>query len=213
MLEEVPELTHEIMERLNQSTCVQLISAEGNIPFLDARDTALKLVDTPGPNNAQNQAHKNTTYRAIKIDIRIVILYVLNATQLSTNDDARLLHYVADQIRKGGKQMRDRFLFVINKMDQYNPENENIENTMIAAKRYLAAYGIEDPQLFPCSAFTALNLETNLKGIDIEQLTRAEKKMLPQSARDALPMIDKLNDFDSMHLEKYTTLSPAHRRN
>lgn len=209
VLEEVSELTHEIMERLNQNPHVQLISADGNIPFLDAKDTALKLVDTPGPNNAQNQAHKNTTYRAINNDSNSLILYVLNATQLSTNDDARLLHYVADQIRKGGKQMRDRFLFVINKMDQFNPETEDIESAILAAKHYLAAYGIEEPQLFPCSALTALNLETSLKGIDIEQLTRAEEKTLPISARETLTMVDKLNGYDSMHLEKYTTLSPS----
>lgn len=43
----------------------------------------------------------------------------------------------------------------------------------------------------------------------VDNLTRAEEKKLPMSARDTLTMIDKLNDFDSMHLEKYTTLSPS----
>ena len=36
--------------------------------FLDSRSMALMLVDTPGPNNSQNQAHKNTTYQAIRDD-------------------------------------------------------------------------------------------------------------------------------------------------
>ena len=127
------------------------------------------LVDTPGPNNAQNQAHKNTTYRAINNDSNNLILYVLNGTQLSTNDDAALLHYVADQIKKGGKQVRDRFLFVINKMDQFNPEEEDIGKATASAKRYLASYGIEDPQLFPCSAYTALNIRTYFSDINIHK--------------------------------------------
>ena len=151
VIQKVPNLTYDIMDALNDNEDVYKIEAQGNIPFLDARNTALMLVDTPGPNNSQNQAHKNTTYRAINSDANNLILYVLNGTQLSTNDDAALLSYVAEQIKKGGKQVRDRFLFVVNKMDSFNPEEENIEKAVIAAKKYLASYGIEDPQIFPCS--------------------------------------------------------------
>lgn len=209
VLQEVSELTYEIMSELNDNTNVHRILAEGDIPFLDSKSTALKLVDTPGPNNAQNQAHKDTTYKAINNDSNNLILYVLNGTQLSTNDDAALLHYVAEQIKKGGKQIRDRFLFIINKMDQFNPEEESIENAILSAKRYLASYGIDDPQLFPCSAFTALNIKTDLAGIDIDNLTRAQERQLPLAARDTLLMIDKFLEFESMHLEKYSTLSPS----
>ena len=209
VLQEVPHLTYEIMNELNDNPNVHRISTEGDIPFLDSKSTALMLVDTPGPNNSQNQAHKNTTYRAINNDSNNLILYVLNGTQLSTNDDAALLHYVADQIKKGGKQVRDRFLFVINKMDPFNPQEESIEKAILSAKRYLASYGIDDPQLFPCSAFTALNIKTDLAGIDIDNLTRAQERQLPISARDTLLMIDKFLEFESMHLEKYSTLSPS----
>lgn len=212
VIQEVPELTYEVMNDLNSNENTYRIAAEGDIPFLDSRSTSLKLVDTPGPNNAQNQAHKNTTYRAINNDSNNLILYVLNGTQLSTNDDASLLRYVADQIKKGGKQVRDRFLFVINKMDQFNPEEENIENTMASARRYLASYEIEDPQLFPCSAFTALNIRTYFAGINIDDLTRVQEQQLPQAAKDSLPMIDKFMYYDSMHLEQYSTLSPSAQR-
>ena len=212
VLQEVHELTYDIMNELNENQEVHRIVASGNIPFLDARSTALMLVDTPGPNNSQNQAHKNTTYRAINSDSNNLILYVLNGTQLSTNDDASLLSYVAKQIEKGGKQVRDRFLFVINKMDGFNPEEEDIGRAIEAAKRYLASYGIEDPQIFPCSAYTALNIKTYLSGIDIDKLTRAEERKLPSAARDTIPMIDKFIDYESMHLERYSTLSPSAQR-
>ncbi len=212
VLREIPELTYEVMNELNDDSNVYRISAKGNIPFLDAKSTALMLVDTPGPNNSQNRAHKNTTYRAINSDSNNLILYVLNGTQLSTNDDASLLSYIADQIKRGGKQVRDRFLFVINKMDGFNPEEEDIEKVIKAAKRYLGSYGIEDPQIFPCSAFTALNIRTYLEGINIDNLTRSEERKLPLAARDTLPMIDKFIDYESMHLEQYSTLSPSAQR-
>lgn len=211
-IQEVSELTYDIMSGLNDDSEVYRIAAQGNIPFLDSKSTALMLVDTPGPNNSQNQAHKNTTYRAINSDANNLILYVLNGTQLSTNDDAALLEHVAEQIKKGGKQVRDRFLFVINKMDGFNPEEEDIGKAIKAARTYLASYGIEDPQIFPCSAYTALNIKTYLDGIDIENLTRSEERKLPSAARDTLPMIDKFIEYNSMHLEQYSTLSPSAQR-
>ena len=212
VLDEIPDLTYEIMSDLNDDENVHRIAAEGNIPFLDANSTALMLVDTPGPNNSQNQAHQNTTYRAINSDSNNLILYVLNGTQLSTNDDAELLKYVSAQIKKGGKQVRDRFLFVVNKMDGFNPEEENIAKAIEAAKKYLGSYGIEDPQIFPRSAYTALNIRTYLDGVDIDKLTRLEEKKLPSAARDTLPMIDKFIEYESMHLEQYSTLSPSAQR-
>lgn len=209
LIREEPHLTYEIMDQLNDDANVYRVCAEGNIPFLDSKSTALMLVDTPGPNNSQNQAHKNTTYRAINNDANNLILYILNGTQLQTNDDAALLQYIAEQIRKGGKQIRDRFLFVVNKMDQYDPEEENVEKVIDSARSYLARYGIEDPQLYPCSAYTALNIRTYFNEINIDELTRAQEKALPPAARETLVMIDKLIDYESMHLEKYTTLSPS----
>lgn len=225
ILEKVANLTYEEMVRLNDKgktdddennennkNKVAKIYAEGNIPFLNSESTALMLVDTPGPNNAQCQAHKNMTYRAINSDQNNLILYILNGTQLSTKDDKSLLESIAEQIKKGGKIVRDRFLFVINKMDEFNPEEEDIAKAVESAKKYLSNFGIKDPQIFPCSAYTALNIRTYLEGIDIDNLSRAEEKKLPSAARDALNAIDKFNEFESMHLEQYSTLSPSAQR-
>ncbi|MCD7837691.1 MAG: hypothetical protein LUG65_02115, partial [Clostridiales bacterium] len=66
--------------------------------------------------------------------------------------------------------------------------------------------------IFPCSAFAALNLRTTLADVDIDNVTRAQKKKLPSAARDTLPMVDKLVDYDAMHLEQYSTLSPSAQR-
>lgn len=212
VIRETDDLTYDIMSELNENDQVSRIAAEGDIPFLDAREIALMLVDTPGPNNSQDDSHRDTTYKSINNDSNSLILYVLNGTQLSTNDDKALLTYVADQIKKGGKQVRDRFLFVINKMDGFNPEEEDIGKAIVSAREYLSKRGIDDPQIFPCSAFTALNIRSYLGDVDIDNLTRAREKQLPSAARDTLPMIDKFIEYDSMHLEKYTTLSPSAQR-
>lgn len=216
LIRRIPKLDYDAMGELNNagnltdaSERVSRISIKGDIPFLESNSMSLMLVDTPGPNNAQNQEHKNTTYRTVNNDSNNLILYVLNGTQLGTTDDANLLRYVAEQMKKGGKQMRDRFLFVINKMDQFNPEGEDIGGAIESAKQSLAKYGIEDPQLFPCSAFVALNIRTCFSNIDINNLTWENMNNLPQLAQETLPMIGKFNKYDSMHLEKYSTLSPS----
>ena len=213
VVKEIPVLTYEEMDALNISEQVSRIEAKGNIPFLDAKNMALELVDTPGPNNAQNQEHRNTTYRAINNSANNLILYVLNATQMSTNDDADLLQYVSKQIREGGKQMRDRFLFVVNKMDQFNPEEESIEEAIQSAKNYLARYGIQNPQIFPCSAFVALNIRTYLNKIDINNSNLPDVLIqafsMPAAARNTLSSIINLTKYPSMHLERYSTLSPS----
>ncbi len=212
VLEKVDNLTYEIMERLNGSEKVYRVAVKGNVPFIDANDIALQLVDTPGPNNSQNQAHKNTTYSSIKNGANNLILYVLNGTQIATTDDADLLDYVAKQISEGGKQVRDRFIFVINKMDSFNPEKEDIAKAVDEAKTYLVKHGINDPQIFPCSAYTALNIRTYLKNIDPEKLTWKEQNGLPSAARETLMSILKFNEFKPMHLEQYSVLAPSAQR-
>ena len=171
IISKIDNIAYENMVELNEDPKVQEIAISGNIPFIDANTTALRLVDTPGPNNSQNQDHKNTTYRAVESDANNLILYVLNGTQLATNDDDHLLNHVAEKIRTGGKLMRDRFLFAINRMDDFNPEEENIESAIEKARTYLVNHGIENPQIFPCSAYTALNIRTYLRDIDPAKLT------------------------------------------
>ncbi|MBR3622948.1 MAG: dynamin family protein [Selenomonadaceae bacterium] len=211
-VETVDRLTYEDMDRLNSDDNVHRIAVDGDIPFIDAKDIALSLVDTPGPNNSQNQAHKDTTYSAIKNGENNLILYVLNGTQLGINDDAQLLDYVAKQIKEGGKQVRDRFLFVVNKMDGFDPAKEDIGEAILAAKNYLTRHGIEDPQIFPCSAFTALNIRTHLKGLDIGHMSMDEIDELPDAATETWSKMRKFNKFESMHLENYSVLSPSARK-
>ena len=212
LIETIHRLTYEQMTLLNDRPDVRRICAQGDIPFVDAKGTALMLVDTPGPNNSKDDSHRETTYQAIANGSNNLILYVLNGTQLSTNDDHSLLSYVAEQIQKGGKQARDRFLFVINKMDQFNPEEEDIGKAVQAARDYLGSFGIEDPQIYPCSAYTALNIRTLLKGIDVENLSRSEIKKLDYAARETIDKIDVFNEIESMHLEQYSTLTPTAQR-
>lgn len=50
----------------------------------------------------------------------------------------------------GGKQSRERFMFVINKLDDYDEEDDDIANETIPdTVKYLEEMGIEDRISFP----------------------------------------------------------------
>ena len=161
-----PELTFEIMDSLNSNPEVSKIHVEGNIPFVTAEDVSLVLVDTPGPNNSRDPEHKAATYRMLSESSKTVVLYILNATQLAVNDDYNLLSHVADSMKVGGKQSHDRFIFVVNKLDDFKKGEDSIEAAITKVRDYLRDNGIENANIYPASALTALNIRTILAESD-----------------------------------------------
>lgn len=208
----VSQLTYEVMNELNANEKTARVAIDGDIPFIDeTSETRLKLVDTPGPNNARNANHRETTYRNINSATENMILYVLNYTQLATNDDNTLLHYVAEEIKKGGKETRDRFIFVLNKIDEVG-QDDSVESAIEITKQYLAKHGIEDPQIFPASAYAALGLQTLLKNIDpydSDAVDEAVEETNNDEIENVARLVKKLNRKKELHLENYSTLTPS----
>lgn len=185
------------METWNADYETKTITLEGDIRAIkENTNVRLVLTDTPGPNNSQDPEHQRTTLGFIQDSARHpLIIYVLNATQLGTNDDAHLLRLVADTMSKGGKQSKDRFLFVVNKMDMFDPERgENIEKALDRVKSYLEENGIHDPNLFPVSARMAYLLRKQ------GELTRTERN-------DKTNIADLLLEEPTMAFPQYMSVS------
>src|SRR5690606_16865721 len=120
-------ITADDMAQFNENEDVSTIKIAGNIQRIQSYEENIVLVDTQGPNNSMNSTHRDHTYRVIKNDSKPMVLYVLNGTNLSTDDDNTLLAAVAAQMRVGGKQSKDRFIFAVNKVDQFDPgKNEDV---------------------------------------------------------------------------------------
>ena len=206
-IEEYLELTLDKMKQLNSNPEVSLIRTEGNIPFVDSQDTALLLIDTPGPNNSHNPEHKAVTYEMIKKSAKTLVLYVMDAGGLRTDDDNNLLSYVADSMKVGGKQSKDRFMFVVNKLDEYSEEDDSVEAALEHVREYLEDKGIKNPNIYPTSALTALNIRTLLNEIDVDDAWNSGKKTIKQTALD----VETFNITEDLHLEKYAPLPPSVR--
>lgn len=182
------------------------IELEGDIPAIKRQKYAnLVLVDTPGPNNSQNEAHGVATRRIISSQQLPMVLYVLNAKQLSTNDDQHLLTMVRDAMGQGGKQARDRFLFVVNKIDAFDPEKgiESVEGALKNVRQYLAKNGIENPNIFPVSALLTKLVRLQNRGPN--SLSRKERGELQT-------LIDLFVEEPTMHLMEYMPISPMIHR-
>lgn len=193
------------MEVLNKDPRVSKIVADGNIPFVSSEDVSLVLVDTPGPNNARNDEHRAATFRMLSESSKPLVLYVLNATQLAINDDNALLNQVAETMKVGGKQSKDRYIFVLNKLDSFKAGEDSVESVIQNAREYLADKGIENPNIYPASALTALEIRSDFKDVDlsfIDPVNYANPNFLATLAR-----ISNLNA--NLHLDEYAPLTPS----
>lgn len=200
LIETHEELTYQTMERLNGDEHVSMIKASGNIPFVTADDISLVLIDTPGPNNARDPEHRRVQSEFLGKSSKSLILYIMEGT-FGSDDDNALLERVAASMSVGGKQSKDRFIFVVNKMDDRRKEDGDTEQTLNKIRSYLKQHGIANPNLFPAAALPALNIRMIQKGAEVDEDTVDETDL----------KVKKLNRNETLHFENYASLPASIR--
>ena len=195
LMESHNNLTYQTMERLNSDEKVSTIRINGDIPFVKAEDVSLVLIDTPGPNNSRDPEHKRVQSEFLNKSCKSLVLYIMEGT-FGSDDDNSLLERVASSMKVGGKQSKDRFIFVVNKMDGRNKNDGETEQTLERVRSYLKSHDIVNPNLFPAAALPALNIQMMQSGTLTDDDELDETKM----------KIRKLNRNEGLHLEKYASL-------
>ena len=200
LLETNEELTYSSMKRFNEEENVSLVSVEGNIPFVQSDDISLVLIDTPGPNNSRDENHERVQRELLGKSSKALVLYLMTG-EYGTNDDNNLLRMVSSSMAVGGKQSKDRFIFVVNKLDERKKEDGDINETLTRIESYLQTHGIKKPNLFPAAALPALNIRLmkNNEEIDEDEMDSTEYK------------VKKLNRYEDFHFENYAVLPPRVR--
>lgn len=195
------DITLDTLKVWNLEPDTKNINLNGNIVAMQPREhMRLVLTDTPGPLNSKDGDHERTIMSYIKGSDRCnpLIVYVINATQLGTPDDRNLLSLIAEVMKNGGKQDKERFVFVVNKLDQFDPEmGENVASVLERVRHYLESNGIENPKLYPVSAYLAKLLH---KSQNTYALTRRER-------HDLADKTDLFLKVESMNLPAYMPLS------
>lgn len=199
------KLTYPIMERLNSDETVSVIKVSGNIPFVSSEDVSLILIDTPGPNNSRDPRHKKVQSELLGKSSKALVLYIMTG-EFGTDDDNALLKRVAESMAVGGKQSKDRFIFVVNKLDDRKKEDGDTNQTLDRVRAYLKTHGISNPNLFPAGALPALLIRQFKSG----ELTM-DKNI------DEFEVLElKIKKFNrnlngDMHFETYAALPPSIR--
>lgn len=181
-----------VMENLNNDTNISRIDITGNIPGIQSRSIRLVLTDTPGPNSSQNKDHEKHTLSLLAEDYKPMFLYVLNSTQPEINDDSVLLQKIVESIEQGDRQSLDRFIFVLNKADEFDPDkgkqSEKVVDMIDKVKKYLSKKGIKNPRIFPCSSKLAKLIRMSQNGCPLSKdeedfLSTKSKRFIENSAR------------------------------
>ena len=200
LIETHENLTYGTMERLNSDENVSIIKVTGDIPFVSSEDVSLVLIDTSGPNNSGDPEHKKVQSEFLSKSSKSLVLYIMEGT-FGSDDDNALVQRVADSMKVGGKQSKDRFIFVVNKMDDRRKEDGDTDQTLKRIRTYLKGHGITNPNLFPAAALPALNIRLIKSGVDVDEDTMDETEM----------KVRKLNRNAALHFETYASLPASIR--
>lgn len=195
-------VTTDDMNRFNDNPDTTEIDIFGDIVGISSNSIRLVLMDTPGTNNSRTMDHYRETMDLLKKDYKPMIIYVLNGTQLETNDDSALLREVSEIIRNGNRQSRDRFIFILNKADEFDADKgETVARKIDDVKKYLSQkHGIDNPRVFPASARLAKQIRQVLS--NDPALTSKEKRELNAN-------MGYFIDEPSMHFNQFADfLSP-----
>lgn len=162
-----------IFRQWNDNQAVKYIELDCRIEGLRKTARPLAIYDTPGPNNSQDASHKILLEEALMLPGKKLLVYVLNATQLATQDDKKLLQEIKDSpALASGNQI----IFILNKVDQLDDERgETIELFLEKTRSYLAQIGYSRPVIIPAMVQTSLIAKKVLSSKDI---TRNQKHRL-----------------------------------
>ncbi len=198
----------EIIEKLNSDSNISIIEITGDIPYIYEKGLRLVLNDTPGPNNSSTKEHEQHTFDLLNADYKPMILYVFNATQLQTNDDNTLLNAVKEKINSPNFQSKDRFIFVLNKVDALDiQKGETVEKAMGNLRDYLEKHNIQYPQIYPVSAYLSKVVRMYKNGIELSEdeedfLESKVKRVLKDERRQLCYFADLSNEGKKVLNEK-----------
>lgn len=154
----------------HQTQSLAYVQVQGAFPAIPGKEESrLVIVDTPGPNSGIHLEHGNITAEVIRKASSSMVLYVLNASQLGTQDDAGLLVDVCTAMEKGGRRTRDQFVFLVNKVDERMTKDGAVLESLDNVRKYLADHGIRNPIVVPCSAQLALFARLKKKGVELDK--------------------------------------------
>lgn len=122
------------------------------------QNARIVISDSPGVNFSGATEHREITQEMIRTKNYDLLIYVMNATQLATTDEEEHLAFIRQTVGDAP------VLFVLNKVDELNPEKENVAEIFQKMKNYLELHGFHNPLICPVSSQAGWMAKRELQG-------------------------------------------------
>lgn len=146
------KVDQKILEAWNNDLEVSEIVLEGDLDRISSEQTVTVIHDTPGVNYSGDADHKRITAQHLIDSKPNVILCLLDATQMFTLDFADALAALKKCTESGNKV---KVLFIINKVDSFDPQKESLKDMIASTVEYLGKHNFEQPVIIPVSSRAA----------------------------------------------------------
>lgn len=161
-------------------------------------DARICLIDTPGVNSSMNKEHEKRVKVALKKEKFDVLIYVLNAENIGTDDDKKHLEFIYEHC------CARKIIFVLNKLDRYRLGEDSVAETIYNLNKELTEIGFQNPVVCPISAYAAFLSKQILCG---EKMGEAERDELDffvckfkQSEYDLPKHVNNSSSVDKQYL-------------
>ena len=145
----------------NGNTDFDRIILEGNLDNITNSKKIVAVHDTPGTNFSGDQTHKKITIDFLQNTKINILLCVLNAAYIGTNDEDAVLNQI-HQIQK--KNTAVKIVFIVNKIDIFNAEKESLSDALEKIKNNLAYHRFDNAIIISTSAKAARLFKMVLAG-------------------------------------------------
>lgn len=178
------------LRQWNSDINARLVHISGKLRQGDAmKGWKTVLVDTPGPNNSQDESHRDGFQAALQEVPCDRLVYVLNVSQLGINDCRETLEGMKVALKANPSL---KVAFVLNKMDLLDPcLGETEEEAHECALKYIENSGFENPLLFKVSAKNALLARKLMNDGWMSRRERADAQQQLERFADAVTVIEK----------------------
>lgn len=165
--QQIQKVDKDTLKRINEDEATKEIRIETPTYGKLALTKRIVMIDTPGANYAGNAKHRAVTDNVISEFSGNAVLYILNASQIGTEDDQKILKKIKGLLDKN-KEME--IIFILNKADEIDPDKESLD-TVIREQivPYIKKEEISRFSIYPCSAKAALLFRRVLEGYDITE--------------------------------------------
>lgn len=179
------------------------LSIEGPVKDLNSSNFELHFIDTPGPNSAKYEKHKDNLFLYLKDNQKLpIVLYVLDPEKMDSKDDDETLEEIRNTLNDN-QQNLDRIIFIYNKVDREDLEKKSLESILLKVTNFLKNFGIVNPKIFPVSAQYAKLAQLS------NTLTRKEKIELITYRETISPFYKDEDEYRGYQLLEHSPL-PNH---